>query len=49
MSIDTCQTHLVKNILDSSPKRLQKELKSRIRLVFDAPDEETARELAGDV
>jgi putative transposase len=44
-----CQTHLMRNILDSSPKRLQKELHSRIRLVFDAPDEETARELASDV
>lgn len=44
-----CQTHLMRNTLDSAPKRLQQELKSRIRLVFDAPDEETARGLAGDV
>lgn len=44
-----CQTHLMRNILDSAPKRLQKELHSRIRLVFDAPDEETSRDLAGDV
>ncbi|OPL18641.1 MAG: hypothetical protein AVO35_04725 [Candidatus Aegiribacteria sp. MLS_C] len=39
----------MKNILDSAPKRRKKELKNRIRPVFDAPDEETARELAGDV
>ena len=44
-----CQTHLMRNILDSTPKRLQREMHDRIRLVFEAPDEETARELATDV
>jgi len=44
-----CQTHLMRNILDSTPKRLQRELHARIRMVFEAPDEETARELAAGV
>lgn len=44
-----CQTHLMRNILDSAPKRLRTELRDRIHLAFDAPDEETARSLASEV
>jgi len=44
-----CQPHLMRNILESTPQRLQQELHARIRLVFEAPDEETARELAAGV
>ena len=44
-----CQTHLMRNILDSCPKRLRSELRDRLRMVFHAPDEKTARTLASDV
>lgn len=40
-----CQTHLKRNVLDACPKRLQSELAAQLRLLFDAPDERTAREL----
>ena len=44
-----CQTHLTRNILDSTPKRLRRELHSRLRLVFESPDENTARKLADEM
>lgn len=44
-----CQTHLMRNILESAPQRLQKELHDKIRRAFEAPDEESARELARGV
>ncbi len=44
-----CQTHLTRNILDSTPKRLRGDLHSRLRLVFESPDEDTARKLADEL
>lgn len=43
-----CQTHLIWNILDDCPKALQVELHGRLRLIFDAPDVETARGLLNE-
>lgn len=43
-----CQTHLIRNILDASPKALQGELHGRLRLIFDSPDMETARRLLNE-
>ena len=40
-----CQTHFTKNILDACPKAVQHELHSRLRLMFEAPDMDTARVL----
>jgi putative transposase len=40
-----CQTHLSANIADATPKALQEELHARLRPIFDAPDEATARTL----
>ncbi|MBE3519257.1 MAG: IS256 family transposase [Firmicutes bacterium] len=44
-----CQTHFIRNILDACPKSLEKEFYQRLRLVFDAPDLETARRLKDDL
>lgn len=44
-----CQTHLARNILDACPKALQGELRGRLRLVFEAPDIDTARNLMRDL
>jgi transposase-like protein len=40
-----CQTHLMRNIMDACPKKEWNELHPRIRMIFDAPDMDTAREL----
>jgi len=40
-----CQTHLSANIADATPKALQAEVHARLRPIFDAPDEATARTL----
>lgn len=40
-----CQTHLSANIADATPKALQAEVHARLRPIFDAPDETTARTL----
>jgi putative transposase len=40
-----CQTHLSANIADATPKALQHEIHARVRPIFDAPDEATARTL----
>lgn len=40
-----CQTHFSKNILDSCPKKLQPEIKERLRGLYDAADEKTAQML----
>ncbi len=40
-----CQTHLSANIADATPKALQAEVHTRLRPIFDAPDEATARTL----
>lgn len=39
-----CQTHLTRNILDACPKALQPEVHARLRLIFEAPDLDTARQ-----
>jgi putative transposase len=44
-----CQTHLMRNILDATPKSLQEELYPRIRAILEAPDMATARLLLGQV
>lgn len=40
-----CQTHLMRNIMDACPKSLWGQLHPRVRMIFDAPDMATAREL----
>lgn len=40
-----CQTHFTRNILGACPKHLKGKLHSHLRLIFEAPDKETAREL----
>ena len=40
-----CQTHLSANIADATPKALQEEVHTRLRPIFEAPDEATARTL----
>jgi transposase-like protein len=40
-----CQTHLSANIADATPKALQVEVHGRLRPLFEAPDEATARTL----
>lgn len=40
-----CQTHLSANIADATPKALQEEVHARLRPIFEAPDEATARTL----
>ncbi len=40
-----CQTHLSANIANATPKALQEEVHARLRPIFDAPDQATARTL----
>jgi putative transposase len=40
-----CQTHFTRNILDAAPKQIQAELHSQLRMVWEAPDVETARQM----
>jgi len=40
-----CQTHLSANIAEATPTVLQEEVHARVRPIFDAPDEMTARTL----
>ncbi len=40
-----CQTHVMRNILDVTPKSLQKEVRRHVRAILDAPNMETARQL----
>jgi len=44
-----CQTHFTRNILDACPKKHQRELKPRLRTVFEASDTNTARKLMNDI
>src|SRR5690606_16909202 len=37
-----CQVHLMRNVLDAAPAYCQHSLKAKIRLMFNAPDIETA-------
>ena len=38
-----CQTHFLRNILDTSPKALKQEIHEQVRAIFHAPDPEAAR------
>ena len=40
-----CQTHFTRNILDACPKQLQSQLHSQLRVIWEAPDVETARQM----
>jgi len=44
-----CQTHFMRNILDKTPKALQKEIHAKLRAIFEAPDPRTARMLLNQV
>ncbi len=44
-----CQTHFMRNILDKTPKGLQKEIQVKVRAALEAPDEKTARMLLNEV
>jgi transposase-like protein len=44
-----CQAHFMRNILDKTPKTLQKELHGKLRAIFEAPDSKTARMLLNQV
>ncbi|NLN42065.1 MAG: IS256 family transposase [Clostridiales bacterium] len=44
-----CQTHFMRNILDKTPKQLQKEIHGKVRAILEAPDLETARMLLKEV
>ncbi len=40
-----CQTHFTRNIMDACPKQLQSQLHSQLRVIWEAPDVETARQM----
>ena len=40
-----CQTHFIPNILNATPKGLQREIKAKVQAILQAPDIETARML----
>jgi len=40
-----CQTHFTRNILDACPKQLQSQLHSQLRVIWEAPAVETARQM----
>lgn len=44
-----CQTHFMRNILDKTPKQLQKEVHGKVRAILEAPDSKTARMLLNEV
>ena len=44
-----CQVHFMRNILDACPKRYHDALKAKLRLMFNAPDMKTARDLLDDI
>ncbi|MGB9840696.1 IS256 family transposase [Thermovenabulum sp.] len=44
-----CQTHFMRNILDKTPKALQKEIHTKVRAILEAPDTKTARILLNQV
>lgn len=49
VSWQRCQVHFMRNIMDSCPKRLQDELKTRLRPMFDAIDMSAARKLFSEI
>lgn len=44
-----CQTHFIRNILGVAPRHLRDEIANKLKLVFTAEDQETARKLANDL
>jgi len=40
-----CETHFTRNILDACPKQLQSQLHSQLKVIWEAPDVETARQM----
>ena len=40
-----CQTHFKRNILDKIPKAQREEISEQVKVIFDAPDTDTARHL----
>jgi len=44
-----CQTHFLRNILDAAPKRFQKELHERVKMVLHASSKEIARQLLSGI
>jgi transposase-like protein len=44
-----CQTHFIRNILSYAPRQLRQELADHLKLIFAAPNQDTARRLANDV
>ncbi len=44
-----CQTHFIRNILDKTPKALQKEIHIKVRAILEAPDAKTTRMLLNQV
>jgi len=40
-----CQTHFSRNILDRTPKRVQPKMKEFLKVMYDAPDIESARNI----
>ena len=44
-----CQVHLMRNILGSCPRHVRKKISEQLKLIFQAPDKETARKLANDL
>ena len=44
-----CKVHFMRNILANVPQRMQREFSSRLKLIWKAPDAETARKLKEDL
>jgi putative transposase len=38
-----CQTHAMRNLLDATPKPVHEEMHAKVRAIFDAPDQKSAR------
>ena len=44
-----CQTHFIRNVLGVAPRHLRGELANKLKLVFTAEDQQTARKLANEI
>jgi len=44
-----CQTHFSRNVLDKTPKKLQPKLKELLKVMYDAPDIESARTICNRI
>ncbi len=44
-----CQTHFIRNVLGVTPRHLRGEIANKLKLIFIAEDEKTARQLARDL